>query len=195
MKKPAQVPAKAKAPSKTAAPTQPALKQTATKTKRSASEPKPQQIESLYESICTLLKILTVGEDLFAPAGGKIKYNGTDFQALGFIGRNPGCMATQISEFLGVSATTTTSALDRLVKQELVIRSRPETNRRAVALELSKQGQEAFQAMVSHDMRSMVLILQVLNADERDLFVEQMARICSTFIALQAAPAALEGKA
>jgi DNA-binding MarR family transcriptional regulator len=145
------------------------------------------QTESLYEGVCTLLKILTVGEDLFAPAGGKIKYNGTDFQAIGFIGRNPGCMASDISQFLAVPATTTTSTLDRLVKLDLVSRTRPEINRRAVALTLTTQGEETFEAMVSHDMRSMKMMLEVLKPAERDTFIEQISRISQQFAALQSA--------
>jgi DNA-binding MarR family transcriptional regulator len=146
----------------------------------------PAQTEQLYEAICVLLKILTVGEDVFAPAGGKIKYNGTDFQAIAFIGRTPGCMATQLSQFLAVRATTTTSTIDRLVKQGLVLRTRPENNRRAVALELTQEGQATFEAMVNHDMQSMRLMLSVVEPEQRPAFVDTISKISAHFLQLQA---------
>jgi DNA-binding MarR family transcriptional regulator len=147
----------------------------------------PEQVQQLYEATCALLKILTVGEDMFAPAGGKIKYNGTDFQAIGFIGRAPGCMATQLSQFLAVPATTTTSTIDRLVKQGLVLRTRPEDNRRAVSLQLTAEGVATFEAMVSHDMQSMRMMLGVLTPAERPAFVSAMSRIATHFMQLQQA--------
>jgi DNA-binding MarR family transcriptional regulator len=178
-----------KAKSATKVATKAAIKPKQSKASASArpAAPTRAQTESLYEAVCMLLKILTVGEDVFAPAGGKIKYNGTDFQAIAFIGRNPGCMASDISQFLAVPATTTTSTLDRLVKLDLVSRTRPESNRRAVALSLTAQGEETFEAMVTHDMRSMKLMLEVLMPEERDAFIEQIGRISNHFIALQAA--------
>jgi DNA-binding MarR family transcriptional regulator len=142
------------------------------------------EVQSLYESVCTLLRILTVGEKTFAPAGGRIKYNGLDFQTIGFVGRAPGCMATELAQFLDVAATTATSTVDRLVKRGLLLRNRPEDNRRAVALSLSPLGQEVFDSMVAQDMQNMALMLQVLSKPERAPFVAAMQKITAKFAEL-----------
>jgi DNA-binding MarR family transcriptional regulator len=86
-----------------------------------------------------------------------------------------------------VPATTTTSTIDRLVKQGLVLRTRPEDNRRAVSLQLTAEGVATFEAMVSHDMQSMRMMLGVLTPAERPAFVSAMSRIATHFMQLQQA--------
>jgi DNA-binding MarR family transcriptional regulator len=149
------------------------------------SKPSQAQIQALYDSVCTLLRMLTVGEKTFPPAGGRIKYNGLDFQTIGFVGRNPGCMATELAGFLDVAATTATSTIDRLVKRGLLLRERPEDNRRAVSLSLSKEGELVFKHMVAHDMTSMQLMLQALAPAERAPFVAAMGKIVKAFSELE----------
>lgn len=148
------------------------------------SKPSQAQTQALYESVCTLLRMFTVGEKTFPPAGGRIKYNGLDFQTIGFVGRSPGCMATELAAFLDVAATTATSTIDRLVKRGLLIRERPEDNRRAVALSLSAEGQEVFEHMVAQDMQNMQIMLQTLSPAERAPFVAAMGKIVHTFTQL-----------
>jgi DNA-binding MarR family transcriptional regulator len=150
-------------------------------------QPDAAQTESLHDSVCTLLRILTVAETEFAPADGKMKYSGLDFQSIGFIGRNAGCMASELAQFLDVAPTTATSTVDRLVKRGLVNRERPEDNRRAVALSLTASGLQMFEVMVNHDMRNMQLMLGALRDSERAPFVSAMAKIAKTFTEFEAA--------
>jgi DNA-binding MarR family transcriptional regulator len=154
------------------------------KIKAMSANPSQAQTQALYDSVCTLLRMLTVGEKTFPPAGGRIKYNGLDFQTIGFVGRYPGCMATELAGFLDVAATTATSTIDRLVKRGLMLRERPEDNRRAVALSLSKEGQAVFEQMVAQDMASMQVMLQSLAPAERAPFVAAMGKIVQTFTQL-----------
>jgi DNA-binding MarR family transcriptional regulator len=144
------------------------------------------ETQSLYDSVCTLLRILTVAEKSFQPAGGRMKYNGLDFQTIGFVGRNTGCMASELSNFLAVAATTATSTVDRLVKRGIVLRARPEDNRRTVSLSLSETGAELFEAMVAHDMLSMELMLETLDKSERAPFIAAMEKIAQRFTELEA---------
>jgi DNA-binding MarR family transcriptional regulator len=137
--------------------------------------------QALYDAVCALIRLLTVSDKTFAPAGGQMKYNGLDFQSIGFVGRNPGCMASELAKFLGVAATTATSTVDRLVKRGLINRTRPEENRRSVALHLSKTGITMFQVMVDHDMASMQLMLDALEKNERLPFVNAMTKIARKF--------------
>ncbi len=141
-------------------------------------------VAALYEATCTLLRIFTVSEDTFAPAGGAVKYNGADFQAIQFIGRKVGCMAIEVARFLNVSPTTATSTLDRLVRRGLVDRARPDENRRAVSLSLTESGLSLFGLMVDHDMRNMELMLKALEPQEREPFVSAMTKIARRFASL-----------
>jgi len=72
--------------------------------------------------------------------GAEKPVNELDKQVLFYVSRHPGCGPTDIARFLGVPATTTTSATDRLVKRGFVDRARPEQDRRAVALRLTAAG-------------------------------------------------------
>jgi DNA-binding MarR family transcriptional regulator len=150
-----------------------------------AEAPSPEHIQSLYNSVCALLRILTVGERDFAPADGAMKYNGPDFLSLGFIAQNPGCMASEVAAHLDVAATTVTSTLDRLERRGLVLRERPAENRRVVALSLTEAGQALAAQMVAHDMRNMAFMLQVLAPKQRAPFVASMAQIEAVFTQMQ----------
>lgn len=100
--------------------------------------------------------------------------NELDKQILLYVSRQPNVGPTDLARFFGVANTTLTSATDRLVKRKLLDRSRPEDNRRAVALRLSEAGRacvEAFQAAY----RDMYLsLLQPLTPEDRDHLIRIM---------------------
>lgn len=105
--------------------------------------------------------------------------NEVDKQVLFYVAKNPGCGPTDAARFLGVANTTITSATDRLVKRDLVVRQRPEADRRAVALLLTAAGRirvKALMAMYGELHRRM---LEPLTAAERRQLIAMMAKITS----------------
>lgn len=113
-----------------------------------------------------------------ADAGGADRpLNELDKQVLLFAGDNPGCGPSDVARFLAVPNTTISSATDRLVKRGLLDRDRIETDRRAIALRLSKYGEETAVALrqVHQDLYRMML--QRLSPIEREQFIRIITKI------------------
>jgi DNA-binding MarR family transcriptional regulator len=113
-----------------------------------------------------------------ADAGGADRpLNELDKQVLLFTGDNPGCGPSDVARFLAVPNTTISSATDRLVKRGLLDRDRIETDRRAIALRLSKDGEDTAVALrqVHQDLYRMML--QRLSPIEREQFISIITKI------------------
>ena len=96
------------------------------------------------------------------------------------LARNPGAKPTDIARLLGVPATTTTSATDRLVKRGMIERHRPEADRRAVSLTLSDAGAAHVSALarIYRDLQSQMLA--PLTPEERDTLIRLMSKIVNS---------------
>ncbi|MDN0076967.1 MarR family transcriptional regulator [Crenobacter sp. SG2303] len=57
-----------------------------------------------------------------------------------FLRRHPGCSLGDIAKHLGVTTATTSTMVDRIVKQGLIKVTVPPDDRRRISLELSEQG-------------------------------------------------------
>ena len=113
-----------------------------------------------------------------ADAGGADRpLNELDKQVLLFTGDNPGCGPSDVARFLAVPNTTISSATDRLVKRGLLDRDRIKTDRRAIALRLSKDGEDTAVALrqVHQDLYRMML--QRLSPIEREQFINIITKI------------------
>jgi DNA-binding MarR family transcriptional regulator len=103
--------------------------------------------------------------------------NELDKQALFYVAQHPACGPSDVARFLGTPNTTISSATDRLVKRGFLKRARVEEDRRAVALELTDEGQSY--VMVQRKMyRDMYrLMLDRLLPQERDQFIAMITKI------------------
>jgi len=133
--------------------------------------------EDLLEGIGTLLRLFTVNEKRFPPAEGRIKYNGADFNALGFIEAKPGCKSKELADYLGRSPTTTQSTIDRLIKRGFVARGPHKTSKRAVGLTLTEEGKAVRAAIRRQDLSNMRTILSAVPENERAKLVAQIKQI------------------
>lgn len=135
------------------------------------------QAEDLLEGVRILLRTFTVDETRYPPAQGRIKYNAIDFQALHFIGHNPGCGGAALAEFLGVAPTTAQSVCDRLIRRGFAVRMKSETSGRAVEYKLTKEGQSVASAIRQQDLANCEAMLSALPATQRERFVSQVLLI------------------
>ncbi|AOF94957.1 MarR family winged helix-turn-helix transcriptional regulator [Sphingobium sp. RAC03] len=103
--------------------------------------------------------------------------NELDKQTLFYVAQHPACGPSDVARFLGTANTTISSATDRLVKRGLLKRARVEQDRRAVALELTGEGQSYVtnQRKTYQDMYR--LMLERLAPHERDQFIALIAKI------------------
>lgn len=103
--------------------------------------------------------------------------NELDKQALLYVADHSGCGPTDIARFLGVANTTISSSTDRLVKQGLMTRHRPDGDRRAVALKLSKDGRARSNAFKAAHRGLYLKLLEPLSPRERDAFIRMLTKI------------------
>lgn len=103
--------------------------------------------------------------------------NELDKQTLFYVAQHPACGPSDVARFLGTANTTVSSATDRLVKRGLLKRARVEKDRRAVALELTGEGQSyvIVQRKTYQDMYR--LMLERLAPGERDQFIAMITKI------------------
>jgi DNA-binding MarR family transcriptional regulator len=105
--------------------------------------------------------------------------NELDKQTLLYVGNHPGCGPSDIARFLTVANTTMSSATDRLVERGLLTRNRPADDRRAVALQLSEEGQRLVDAFTAAHREIYRRMLEPLSPAERDSFIGMITKIAS----------------
>lgn len=140
-----------------------------------------QMADAMAQSIRTLLRTFTIDETRFPAALGQMRHNGPEFQALHFVGTNPGCKSAELAAFLGVAPTTAQSVLDRLIKQGLISKGAHATSNRAVALSLTGKGAEMRAAITAQDRANCEAMLDILPAKARAAFVAQLTEIARAF--------------
>jgi DNA-binding MarR family transcriptional regulator len=133
--------------------------------------------EDLLEGIRVILRTFTINETRYPAAEGRIKYNAIDFQALHFIEKNPGCMGTQLAQFLGVAPTTVQSVCDRLIRRGFLEKNNHKNSKRAVAYQLTHEGEEVARAIYRQDIANCHTMLSALPPKERRQFAAQILQI------------------
>lgn len=137
---------------------------------------KTSELERLRSGIDTLVRVLKITDAAQLPDGGK-PLNTSDTQALLYIAANDGCIGIDIARLLGVSATTTSAIVDRLVRRKLINRKRTEANRRVVLLSTTASGRKAAQAILEEQRRHCAQMLEALDPAARTDFVNHVATI------------------
>jgi len=130
------------------------------------------------------LAALSAAFDLFtrryklAEALGPAKpLNELDKQVLFYVAQNGGCGPTDVARFLGVATTTISSATNRLAKEGLLVRKRPEQDRRAVALQLSDSGSDRAETLRLGYRELCMRMLEPLSGAERETFITLIQKI------------------
>lgn len=111
-----------------------------------------------------------------AEVGSGKLLNPLDMQILLFVAEQPACMATEVARHLQVAATTMSSAIDRLTRQGLLSRERPDENRRAISLSLTDSGQAYVSALVQVQTDHCRTMLEKLSPEEQDMFIRLVAK-------------------
>jgi DNA-binding MarR family transcriptional regulator len=117
---------------------------------------------------------------LLAGADGEprpMRYNPIDYQTLKFIESHPKTRATDISHALFLPPTTMQSALDRLVKMDLVRKSNHPKDGRAKIYELSKQGVDMRAKILAQDRANMNEMLSTLTPVEQEQLLISLEKV------------------
>jgi DNA-binding MarR family transcriptional regulator len=90
----------------------------------------------------------------------------------------------ELAEALGITPSSATQMVDRLVRLGLVDRLREEEDRRLVRVQLSEDARQRFEDMMRLHLRSLAAVTEALSDPDLSTLVDLLARI--------AQPAALE---
>jgi len=113
-------------------------------------------------------------------SGSEQPLNEIDKQTLFYAARHDDCGPTDIARYLGVAATTLTSATDRLVKRGLLERERVAGDRRAVALRLTGAGQDKVRELEAAYHQMYRQFLDPLTPGEQDALIHILTKIVQT---------------
>ena len=128
------------------------------------TEPTQEQVDQLTRAFELFTRRFKVAE---AAAAADNALNALDAQTLVFIGDNPGCGIGDVARYLNVAMTTMSSAIDRLVRKDLVARGRPEEDRRSAALTASRAGQQAIEDHIAAYREACRMMLRSLDPKEQ----------------------------
>lgn len=137
-------------------------------------EPTKEQVEQLTRAFERFTRKFKVAE---AVAAADNALNALDAQTLVFIAEHPGCGMGDVARYLNVAMTTMSSAVDRLVKKELIDRRRPEDNRRAVALSANQKGRQVVDDHIEGYRQACRTMLRALDASERGELIRLTEKI------------------
>ena len=138
------------------------------------TEPTPEQVEQLTRAFERFTRRFKVAE---AAAAADNALNALDAQTLVFVDDHPDCGMGDVARYLNVAMTTMSSAIDRLVKKALVVRRRPEDNRRAVALTATDRGRQVVEEQVAGYREACRLMLRSLEPGEQSELIRLTEKI------------------
>ena len=98
--------------------------------------------------------------------------------AIALVGHMPGMTINHMRGALGLSHPGTVRLVDRLVRDDLIQRSRSESDGRAVALTLTETGEEVCGRILSARQDTLSKAIASLNAEER----EMLGRLAETML-------------
>jgi DNA-binding MarR family transcriptional regulator len=143
----------------------------------SMTKPTDKQVTALRNAIDKLVRRFKIAETAGDDA---LKLNPIDLQAMFFVAEHPNCTATEVSQYLGVAATTMSAVADRLVRQGLITRERVSSNRRIVSLALSEEGLRRVDTAVQTQNDHCRAMLSALESDERTCFLSAIVKIADS---------------
>jgi DNA-binding MarR family transcriptional regulator len=91
----------------------------------------------------------------------------TQLKALGYLKAGAGSSLSDVAEWLGLGAPTTSKVIDELVQQEMVARETDAEDRRRVTLHITPRGRRSLQSVREPAVQALAQRLAVLSDDER----------------------------
>lgn len=84
---------------------------------------------------------------------------------------------TEIAEYIHVPLNTATGIINRMEKNELIVRTRSQEDKRVVLIGFSERGMAQFQNLVNEMMYYGMKIVSSFTKEEMDLFYKMMTKV------------------
>ena len=137
------------------------------------------EVAELHDAVVRIMRALKIAETKLHVTHREMSFVPADIQTLRFLSQNEGSKLSDLAGHLGVVPTTASSIVDRLVDRGMVQRDRPETNRRAIALRLTRLGEDVYGRLEVEELTTMRFMLDALPEEDRPAFIRAMGRIAA----------------
>lgn len=87
------------------------------------------------------------------------------------------CNMTELAKMLGVTKSAVTGVIDRLIKERLVQRSRPERDRRVVKIHLTEKGAQLSKKLRDFQLRVIADLFSNINVNERTQYLHILQKV------------------
>lgn len=84
---------------------------------------------------------------------------------------------TEIAEYIHVPLNTATGIINRMEKNELIVRTRSKEDKRVVLIELSEKGMTQFQSLVNELMYYGMKVMSSFTKEEMNLFYKMTTKV------------------
>jgi len=134
-------------------------------------------VETLAWHVNSVIRVLLVAGRQGAPAEGKIPFNPLYFNILRILGEGGPYRPSYIAERLCVPRTTMSTAVKALMRLGFIASSEDSQDKRATALSLTGEGNGVLAAILRQDLRNSKAMLEALDANEREAFVQALGKV------------------
>ena len=100
-------------------------------------------MDRIDTSLIALRRILRATELFGRELAKSVGLTAPQFRALQIVAENGHCTATAISQQMRITQATVTSLVDKLVRQDMVVRERSQTDRRQTNIVITEKGRQA----------------------------------------------------
>jgi DNA-binding MarR family transcriptional regulator len=112
------------------------------------------------------------------PIGG---VTNSQFRILMFIQKKPGASLQDVAHHLGLTSPTTSTTVDELVSNHLVLRESSIEDRRKITLSLTTEGQKTLEEVFEHSRNDLAACLSLLTVEERAIVFQAMKLLTPLF--------------
>lgn len=136
--------------------------------------PLSEQARLLVTNLDTLFHRLLFAR---APKEPEVELSRQDIRALGALAHRGALTMTDFAAALDLPVSTATHIVDRLVRKNLATRTRSESDRRVVQVEVSEAGNRLERIHLAHRLAMARDMLKPLTPGEREIFLELMEKM------------------
>ena len=105
----------------------------------------------------------------------------TQFRILMFIHKNPGTSLQEIARYLGLTPPTTSTTVDNLVSNQLVLRAASTEDRRKISLTLTEEGHKTLEALFELSRNDLAIRLAPLTTEQRAIVFQGLQLLAPLF--------------
>ena len=105
----------------------------------------------------------------------------TQFRTLMFIRKNPGTSLQDVARHLGLTSPTTSTTVDDLVSNQLVLRAPSLKDRRKITLTITESGQKSLDGLFEQSRNDLTAHLAPLTAEQRAIVYQGLKFLAPLF--------------